>query len=143
MKFIQNLTNKKVNLGKIELIYATTYLLAGKMLDIFVGRGIAFLTMNALMIIFTILLIVFFRQHVYGKDRPLLTALSIYYKSMAYVAVIFIMCSYPGKTIFMGAAMFVIIIYAVLSYIYGKKYDEMWNAYLYGVLIATARLCLF
>jgi len=138
MNFIQKLSTKKVNLSRIELIYATTYLLAGKILDTFAERGVAPLVMCILMLFFTILLIVFFRQHVFGQDKPLLTALSIYYKSMAYVAVLFMMCYYPSRVIFIGSAMFSIIIYAILSYIYGKKYNEMLNAYLYLGFMAFA-----
>ena len=40
MELMQKLTNRKVNLDKVELIYATIYLLAGKILDTFVGKGI-------------------------------------------------------------------------------------------------------
>ena len=135
---MQKLSNKKVNLNKIELIYASIYLLAGKILDTFIGKGVTVLSMTFLMAVFTILLIVFFRQHAYGQDKPLLTALSIYYKSAAYVSVIFIIGNFHGKDTINVVAWIALIIYGVLSYIFGKKYNEMLNAYLYFVLISFA-----
>jgi hypothetical protein len=140
---MKKLANRKEDLNKIELIYATIYLIVGKILDTFVGKGITVLSMFFLLIMFTILLIVFFHQHAYGKDKPLLTALSIYYKSVAYMAVIFIIGNYQGKDPITIIAWIALIIYGVLAYVYGKKYNEMLNAYLYCLLICFARVVLF
>lgn len=136
---MQKLTKTKVNLDKFELIYASLYLIAGTILNSFVGNGITLLSMCIMMLVFTILLIVFFRQHVYGQDKPLLTALSIYYKSLSYMVVIFSLFNLPGRIMFTGVVMVSIIIYAVLSCIFGKKYNEVLNAYLYIVMIGFAR----
>ena len=138
MKLIQNLISKKVNLGKVELIYAVTYFLIGKILASLAGEGYALLAMGILIFIFTILLIVFFRQHVYAQDKPLLAALSIYYKSTVYCATSFIMCNLPMKNYFLGTTLILMIFYMVLSYIFGKKYNEMLIAYLYGNMIVLA-----
>jgi hypothetical protein len=135
---MQKFRNKKVNLNKIELIYATIFFVAGKLLDVFVGSGIALITMLVLMLVFMILLIVFFRQHTYGQDKPLLVALSIYGKSAAYMAVIFTMSNLGGRLTITTIAMFSLIFYAVLSYVFGKKYNEMLNAYLYLCLMGFA-----
>jgi len=143
IKFIQKLTHKKVNLYKIELIYASIYLLAGKILDIFVGKGITILAMSFLTTIFTILLIIFFRQHAYGEEKPLLTALSIYYKSVAYVTIIYIIGNFHGKDPITLVAWVALLTYGILSYIFGKKYNEILSAYLYFQLIALARIGLF
>ena len=135
---MQKLINKKVNLSKIELIYAPIYLIVGKILNTYAEKGISFFVMCILMVVFTALLIVFFRQHAYGQDKPLLTALSVYYKSMAYMVVIITLFNYPGRIMFQGATAFSIIIYMLLSYIYGKKNNEMLNAYLYIVFLSFA-----
>ena len=118
----------KVKLNNIELICASIFLLV-KM--IFNKYEFAFLTMSILTIIIVILLIIFFRQHTYGQEKPLLTALSIYYKTMAYSAVLFSTYSYPIRVTCLGILMLSVILYVVLSYVYGKKYNEMLNAYLY------------
>ena len=143
IKFIQKLTPQKVNLYKIELIYASIYLLAGKILDIFVGKGITILAMSFLMTIFTVLLIIFFRQHAYGEEKPLLTALSIFYKSVAYVTIIYIIGNFHGKDSIKVVELIALITYGILSYIFGKKYNEMLSAYLYLQLIGIATFGLF
>ena len=135
---MQKLTNKKVNLHKIELIYATIYILAGKILDTFAEEGVAMLSMGFLLLIFTVLVVVFFRQHAYGHDKPLLTALSVYYKTMAYSVVIFTLFNLPFRVYILGATMVSIILYMFLSYFFGKKYNEMLNAYLYLCLTGFA-----
>ena len=142
MELMQKLTNRKVNLDKVELIYATIYLLAGKILDTFVGKGITLLSMGVLMFIFTILLIVFFRQHLYAQDKPLLTALSIYYKSAAYVTIIFIIGNFAGQNVISIVALASLVIYGALSYVYGRKYNELLNAYLYMILIVFGKFFL-
>ena len=118
-------------LGKMELISAIGYLCTGLVLPTFVGGGIVSLTLCLWMVIFTILLIIFMKHHVYRKDKPLLTALSIYYKSLVYVLIIFNISGYQGTMYILGIAMVSIIIYMILSYINGKQYSQMLNAYLY------------
>ena len=135
MNLVQQIINKKVNLNKFELIYASIYFLTGKILNTFAGSGVTFLIMCTLMIIFMILLIVFFKQHVYSQDKPLLTVLSIYYKTMAYVVIIFIIFNFSGKIMFQGSALFSIIFYILLSFIYGNKQSEALNAYLYLIFV--------
>jgi hypothetical protein len=143
IKFIQKLTPKTVNLYKIELIYASIYLLAGKILDTFVGKGITVLSMSFLTTILTILLIIFFRQHAYGQEKPMLAVLSIYYKSAVYVAIIFIIGNFHGKDSILVVAGIALIVYGILSYIFGKKYNEILSAYLYFQLIVLAKFGLF
>jgi len=143
IKFIQKLTLKKVNLNKIELIYASIYLLAGKILDIFVGKGITILSMFFLMTIFTILLIIFFRQHAYGQEKPILTTLSLFYKSAVYVVIIYIIGGFHGKDSITLVTLIALITYGILSYIFGKKYNEILSAYLYLQLFVLARFGLF
>jgi len=136
MKFMRSLIKKKVNLDRIELLYASIYFLAGKILNAIAGKEVTLLVMCSLMIVFTILLIVFFRQHIYGQDKPLLTALSIYYKSMAYVCVVFTIFNFPGRIMFLGITVLSIIIYGVFSYfIYKKENYPILNPWLYLVFI--------
>jgi len=71
-KFIQKLSRKTVNLYKIELIYASIYLLAGKILDILIGKGITILSTSFLTTFFTILLIIFFVNIHMGKKNQYL-----------------------------------------------------------------------
>ena len=132
--------NKFGILEKIELISALVYIIAGGLLNTFVGLGVSLLTMSILMLVFTVLLIVFFRQHTYGQDKPLLTALSIYYKSVAYVTIIFTMSNLPGKDTVTVVAIASMLIYGILAYFNGKKYYQMLNAYLYLHLIASVRI---
>jgi len=135
MKPIRKLSNKKVNLNKLELISASIYLIVGMTFNTYLGSGIAILTMGSLASIFTILLIIFFRQQTFGQNKPLLTVLSIYYKSAAYSAIMLTISNLPFATYMKGATLCSIVIYAVLAYIFGKKYDEMLNAYLYLCLV--------
>jgi len=132
---MQKSTNKKINLNKIELISITIYLLTGMILSTFVGIVVSILSMCFMMMVFFILLIIFFRQHTFGQNKPLLTVLSIYYKSAAYSAIMLTISNLPFATYMKGAALCSIVIYAVLAYIFGKKYDEMLNAYLYLCLV--------
>jgi len=132
---MRKFTNKKVNLNKLELISASIYLIVGMTLNTYLVSGIAILTMVSLTLIFIVLLIIFFRQHTYGQDKPLLAALSIYYKSAVYTTIMFTISNWPFGTYIKGATLCSIVIYAVLAYIFGKKYDEMLNAYLYLCLI--------
>jgi len=132
---MQKSTNKKVNLNKIELICVTIYLLFGMLSFKYAGDGIAVGIMSLMMTVFSILLILFFRQHTYGQDKPWLTVISLYYKSTTYLAIILAMANFPFRTYMIGAAMFSTIIYAVLAFFFGKKYDEMLNAYLYLCLV--------
>jgi len=129
--------------GKIELISAILYLVTGKLLYTFVGKGISTMTLILWMFVFTILLIVFAKRHVYRQDKPLLTALSVYYKSLAYVVIIFTMCNWQGKDTLSVVMIVSIVVYMVLSYINRKQYDQMLNAYLYLCMGSIARLSLF
>jgi predicted membrane protein len=124
----------------VELVFAFIYFITGKTVDKMLGKGIAALSMALVLTIFTIFLIIYFRQHTYGQDKPLLTALSIYYKSLAYVVVLFYICNFSGKDTTMLVAMISLILYGVLSYIHGKKYNEMLNAYLYFLFITNAMI---
>jgi len=118
-------------LETVELISAIVYLITGKLLCTFVSSGYALLALSILMLIFTVLLFVLMKHHVYRYDKPLLTALSIYYKNMIYMTVIFNMCYLPGKMTISAIAMASIVLYMVLAYFNGKQYYQMLNAYLY------------
>ena len=132
---------KKIGvLEKIELISALICICTGTLVGGFLGVSISLLVLFVLMAIVTVLLIVFARKHVYWQDKPLLTVLSIYYKSVVYVDIIFIMGDFPGTDIIRIATMASILLYIVLSYFNGKKYYQMLNAYLYLNLIIMARL---
>ena len=136
-------TKRFGRLEKMELISAIVYLSVGKVLHTFVGTGIATLTLCILMCVFTILLLVFMKYHVYRYDKPLLTVFSIYYKSLVYVVVIFSMTNFPGNDILTGTAMISTLIYMLLSYINGKQYYQILNAYLYLSMASVARVGLF
>jgi len=125
------ITKNKTSLNKLELIYATIYIFSGMMISKLMGVGISIIVMTILLAFFTVLLIIFFRQHTYGQDKPLLTTLSIYYKTVVYLVIMFTMCNLPGRIYFSAAVLFSTVIYAALAYIFGKKYDEVLNAYLY------------
>ena len=137
---MSKISNKIINLNKVELVFALTYFIIGKTLDTMFGKGIAALSKALVLTIFTIFLIIYFRQHTYGQDKPLLTALSIYYKSLAYVVVLFYICNFSVKNAAMIVAMISLIVYSVLSYILGKKYNEMLSAYLYFLFIINVMI---
>jgi len=143
MNFIQKLKTKEGILDKIELILASTYLVVGKLLEVFAGKGIAILASTILMLVFIILIIIFFRQHIYGKEKTLLTVLSIYYKSMAYTTVIFALGNLPGKYSLAVVTMASLFVYAILSCFNGKQYSQVLNAYLYLLLISFAGVSLY
>lgn len=134
-------TRKIGILGTIELMSALICIYTGTLICGYLGTSISSLIMCVLMAIIPILLIIFARQHVYWHDKPLLTVLSIYYKSVAYVTIIFVLINLPGKDFIKVSTYIIILLYIVLSYFNGKKYYQMLNAYLYLNLIIMAHLC--
>ena len=124
-------TKKFGILETIELISIFIYIVAGMTLTTFMGVGIAGITLFLLMLAFTVLLIVFRKRHVYAQEKPLMMAFSIYYKSLTYVVIMFNFCDFSGQNILTAVGLGAMIIYMVLSYIFGKKYYQMLNAYLY------------
>ena len=131
-------------LNKIELVAASIIIFAGGLLYEFASKGISLLVISLLMFAFTILLIVFRKHHVYYmQNKPLLTAISIYYKSFAYLSFIFSMCHFAGERTMSGFAMLFMTIYMGLAYFNRKQYSEMLNAYLYIVIVSFARVSLF
>ena len=132
-------TNKFGKLEKFELIYAVSYLITGKLLYEFIGSGLASAVLFLCMAVFTVLLIVLRKHHTYWQDKPLLTVLSIYYKSLTYTIVIFTMCNYPGKAALNITALASFFIYSVLAYFNRTQYNQMLNAYLYLQMVAFAK----
>ena len=136
--------NKTKVLNKIELIAVSIIIPIGGLLYEFANTTISLLVISLLMFVFTILLIVYRKHHVYYKlNKPLLTAISIYYKSFAYVSFIFSMCHFAGERALSGFSMLFMTIYMILAYFNEKQYSEMLNAYLYIVIVSFARVCLF
>ena len=131
--------NKFGKLEKFELIYAVSYLIIGKLLYEFAERGLVSAVLFLCMTVFTVLLIVFRKHHVYWQDKPLLTVLSFYYKSLTYTIVIFTMCNYSGKAALNITAMASFLIYSIFAYFNGKQYNQMLNAYLYLQMLAFIR----
>jgi len=126
-------------IDKVELIYSSLYFLVGLMLQkIFGAGGIFTIIMTFSMIVYMILLIIYAKDHVYWDSKRLLTVLSIFYKNFAYLTVIFVICNYPFKDIFMGITLGLIILYIILSYFNGKRYGQMLNAYLYLTLVSIS-----
>ena len=140
---MQKTTNRFGILETIELIFVFVYLITGKLLYTFVTKEIVGLVLIVLTSVFIVLLLIFMKYHSYRREKPLLTAFSIYYKSLIYIVVIFTACNYPGKDFFTVMAMVSIVLYMVLSYINGKQYYQMLNAYLYLQIACFARLHLF
>jgi len=137
---MQNTFIKKIGLlEKIELSFALICICTGIFLFRLFGESISLLILFILMITITILLIVFARLHIYWQDKPLLTILSIYYKSAAYVTIIFTMCDFSGKDIVRLATIISMLLYMLFSYFNEKRYYQMLNAYLYLNFIILAR----
>jgi hypothetical protein len=130
-------------LEKIELISALICICIGTFIYRYVGANFSLVALFILMFITTLLLIVFSRNHVYWQDKPLLTILSIYYKSAAYITIIFTMGKFSGINIVTIVTMTSMLFYIILSYVNEKKYYQMLNAYLYLNLIIFARIVLF
>jgi hypothetical protein len=130
-------------LGKVEIISAFVYICTGYLLYTLAGQGISAIALSLLLIVFTILLIVYVRQHVYWDEKPWLAVFSIFCKTLVYVAFIFNMCKYPGRDILTIMPTILLVIYAVLAYIHGKQYSQMLNAYAYLCMISFARIGLF
>ena len=131
-------------LEKMELISAIIYLITGKILHAFAGRGISTLILGILMIIFTVLLVIFIKHHFYYRqNKPLLTILSIYYKSLVYVVIIFTVSNYPGKDALTIVAWVSTLVYMILAYINGKQNSEILNAYMYLSMVCIAGAALF
>ncbi|GHV37469.1 hypothetical protein FACS1894178_9240 [Bacteroidia bacterium] len=137
-------TQKKLKtLDIIELSSAILYIVIGKLFEILGHKGFALISMGVVMMAFTILLLIFARQHIYWKTKPLLTVFSIYYKSLSYVVVIFAMMRFPGKEILWCVAMVSMIVYAILAYFNGKRAGQILNAYLYASLASLAVSAMF
>jgi len=138
MNCIKKLKTKEGILDWIELTSALVFLTVGKILFTFAGDSIAILVLTVLMLAFVILLIVFFRQHIYGNEKPLLTVLSIYYKSLTYLMIIICYGNLPGKY-HMAVVLFIsLVIYSVLHYVYGKRNNQNLNPYCYFLLGSLA-----
>jgi hypothetical protein len=127
-------------LEKIELIFAIICICTEFFIFRIFGENISLLILFILMITLTILLIVFAQRHVYWQNKPLLTVLSIYYKSATYITIIFTLCNFSGKEIVTVGTMIPLLLYMILSYFNEKRYRQMLNAYLYLNLIIFARI---
>jgi hypothetical protein len=137
-------TQKKLKtLDIIELSFAIFFVAIGKLLEALRHQGFALISMIVVMMVFTILLVIFVRQHIYWKTKPLLTVFSIYYKSTAYVSVLFAMMKFSGNDVLTVVAMASMITYGILSYFNGKQSGQILNAYLYATLISMARIAIF
>lgn len=122
-------TQKKLKtLDIIELSSAIFYVAIGKLLEVLGHKGFALISMTVVMMAFTILLIIFAKQHIYWKTKPLLTVFSIYCKTMAYVSILFSMMKFSGNNILCIAAMSFMIIYCILSYFNNKQSGQILNA---------------
>ena len=122
-------------LEKIELIFALLYICTGIFVCHFFGESLSLLILSVLMITITVLLIVFAQRHIYWQNKPLLTVLSIYYKSAAYITIIFTMGNFPGKDFVILGTIISMLLYMILSYFNEKRYYQMLNAHLYLNLI--------
>ncbi|MCL2313075.1 MAG: hypothetical protein FWC41_11455, partial [Firmicutes bacterium] len=121
MNLLQKLKTKKGLLHIIELIFALLFIIPVRLIEHYIGIGVAIEVSAILLLLFVILLIIFFKQHPFGIDKPLLTALSIYYKSVTYVTIIFITGNFPGRVYIDAVAVISMIVYAVFSYLYGRR----------------------
>jgi uncharacterized membrane protein (UPF0136 family) len=126
---MKTLSIKMKLLDMIEFVSALVFITAGKLLEQLSGKGISTFVMGIILLIFTILLIIYSREQIFCSNKPLLTVLSIFYKTVAYVAIIFIMGNYAGKNPITVFAIFLFLLYSIFSYIYGKHYYQMLNAY--------------
>ena len=127
----------------IELSFAIFYAAIGKLLEVLGHKGFALIFMSILMVSFLSLLIIFARQHIYWKTKPLLTVFSMYCKLTVYVSMIFTMMKFQGVDIVWIVAMVSLIAYGILSYFNGKQSGQILNAYLYTVLISVANAAIF
>jgi len=59
------------------------------------------------------------------------------------VAIIYIIGNFQGKDSVTVVALIALITYGILSYVFGKKYNEILSAYLYFQLIVLTKFGLF
>jgi len=137
---MKKIINKLGILEKIEIVSAIVYLSTWLLFSLFVGIGIAAAILCLLTLIFTILLFVFMKYHVYRKDKILMTLFSIYCKSYIYTAIYVITLDLRGKDFIFIASIVVMVIYAILAYFYGKKYNQMLNAFMYICMVVFVRV---
>jgi hypothetical protein len=104
------------------------------------GVNISLIAMTTLMVTITIVLCSFIRHHVYWQNKSLLAILSIYYKSISYITIIFTIYGLSGTNIITAFAIFSMLLYIVLAYFNEKKYYQMLNAFLYLQLITLTRI---
>jgi len=146
MKRISILTNRFGILETIELISALIYLSSGLLLATFVSTARAGVTMGLLMIVFIVLLFVFMKHHVYKQDKILMTLFSIYYKSEIYSVILLFICNFIPESakdfLFVGTAV-ITLIYIILSYVFGRQYYQILNAFLYLCMLGFVRIIMF
>jgi CDP-diglyceride synthetase len=127
-------------LKRIELISILVYIAVGILFKIFSGVPLTLLLLTLLTFTFLTLMIVFRKHHIYIKEKPLMTAFSIYYKTLVYIVIMFNFCDlHSGRNLLVFTAMISAIIYSIFAYFFGKKYNEILNAYLYVAILGIGR----
>lgn len=122
---------KSISLVKMELGFGLLNLALCMLFANLNMYGFLTLSSSLVLILFIISYIKMREKHVYFKEKPLLFALSLFYKIYAYFATVFILNEYPGRDIVVLILIILTVVYMVLSYINQKQYKEMLNAYLY------------
>lgn len=127
---------KSISLVKMELAFGIVNLALCMLFANLNMYGFLTLSSTVVLILFIISYIKMREKHVYFKKKPLLFALSLFYKIYAYFAAVFILNDYPGRDIVVLILMILTVVYMVLSYINQKQYKEMLNAYLYFMYVS-------
>lgn len=127
---------KSISLVKMELAFGIVNLALCMLFANLNMYGFLTLSSSVVLILFIISYIMMREKHVYFKEKPLLFALSLFYKIYAYFAAVFILNEYPGRDIVVLILMILTVVYMVLSYINQKQYKEMLNAYLYFMYVS-------
>ncbi len=111
-------------IGLLSVILASIFLYIDK-------RGYIPIILSIMIIVYSIIMISKRKEHVYYNNNIFMYAFSLFCKLFAYIALIFIVCSYPKYDLIYYISSILFMIYGVLAYINNKQGREILSIYIY------------
>ncbi len=124
------LIRAEVILGLISIILTSILLATGK-------EGYISILLSLASIGLLIVSITKREEHAYWGNNTLMYIFSLFCKLFVYIALIFILLSYPWYDLIAFIAVFLCVAYAILAQIFNKESNEILSIYLYSQVLVV------